>query len=175
MHIPKYIHTRIINVVYTFTHTVYTYTIFCIFFIHSSENKHLGCSHILSVVTNVDVNLGVDVSFQISVFVFFRFILRSETPELYGGSIFSCLRTLHTVFHSGYTNLHCIHFLKNIPIEGLIWTGMFLPNLSGESNLGILFVLKKALGNYGLLGKPPDFANKLLLKHNHNHLLTHYI
>ena len=68
-----------------------------------------------------------------------------------------------------------IHFLKNIPIEGLIWTGMFLPNLSGESNLGILFVLKKALGNYGLLGKPPDFANKLLLKHNHNHLLTHYI
>ena len=68
-----------------------------------------------------------------------------------------------------------IHFLKNIPIEGLIWTGMFLPNLSGESNLGILFVLKKALGNYGLVGKAPDFANKLLLKHNHNHLLTHYI
>ena len=48
-----------------------------IFFIHSSINGHSGCFHILAVVNNAAVNIGVHASFQISVFIFFRCIPRS--------------------------------------------------------------------------------------------------
>ena len=44
------------------------------------------------------------VSFQISIFSFFRYIPRSGTAESYGSSIFSFLTQISNVFHSGYTN-----------------------------------------------------------------------
>ena len=43
------------------------------------------------------MNIGMHVSFQISVFIFFRYISKGGTAELYGGSIFSVLRNLCTV------------------------------------------------------------------------------
>ena len=45
--------------------------------IHSSMDGHLGCFHILAIVNNAAMNKEVHISFQISVFVFFRKILRS--------------------------------------------------------------------------------------------------
>ena len=40
-----------------------------IFFIHPSVGKHLGYLHVLAIVNNAEMNIGVPVSFLISVFI----------------------------------------------------------------------------------------------------------
>ena len=60
--------------VYTHTHTFTTSSLF----IHLSVNGHLDCFDVLAIVNNTAMNIGVYVSFQISVFIFFSYIASSE-------------------------------------------------------------------------------------------------
>ena len=66
---------------------------------------HLDGFHILTIAI-VAMNIGVHLSFQISVLIFFGYITRSRIARWYSNSIFNCLRDLHTILHSGCSNLH---------------------------------------------------------------------
>ena len=45
-----------------------------IFFTFSSVDRHLGCFHTLEIVNNATMHIGVYVSFQSSIFAFFRYV-----------------------------------------------------------------------------------------------------
>ena len=47
---------------------LYMWYIYHIFFIHLSVDGHLGCFHILAIVNNSATNIGMHISFLISVF-----------------------------------------------------------------------------------------------------------
>ena len=85
-----YIYASVCVPVYICIYVYTTHTHTCIFFfIHSCVDGRWGCFHIFVIVDDAPMNARVRVSFQISVFTFFRHPPRSKTAGSYGSYIFS--------------------------------------------------------------------------------------
>ena len=107
--------------------------IYHIFFVHSYADVNLGSFHILVIIKNTFWTLEYIFGLE-WVLSFFKYICSSRVAKLHNTSVLNFLRKLHTVFHTGCTNLHFHQQITSIS---------FSPHL----NLHLLFknYLSKAL------------------------------
>lgn len=107
--------------------SIYLTHIYHILFTYLPVDEHLGHFHLLAIANNTSMNVGVEISVQVSVFSSFKHMSRDRINGSHGNLIFHILKNLHTGFHRGYTILLSYQQCIRAPIAPHICQHLLFP------------------------------------------------
>ena len=84
-----------------------------ILLIHSSDDGHLCCFHLLAIMNNANLNTGVRIPQDLTI-NYFEYISRNGIAIPYGISMFNILRNCHN-FSTGATSSYFLPTVKKFP------------------------------------------------------------